>query len=428
MGKSDTDLLYKRRVYMLAQTYFVKDNQQELLLHAHKYDFDMLFFDQMVDFQQAMTISTADDLFVVDLDFLNSLQGADASRKMFFGEMLRQLPQNRSYVYLETSRQGSRYQLQRTLVESNCLAYAEKPISNESLIEKLFNLFTQKRRPDMSRVLSLGNSLPFDPGALKAQRIDLRVHDDLETFHTAVKQAQPDVVIIDEAAFRKSPAVLKIIRYNVESDPSLEIILHQHTPDAALTRQATEMGMDGILSATDPAVATPQLINRINKDLINKDRATGLLNKIGFKRKAYELIRHAEQEGKQLGLCIVDIDKFKTINDTWGHYFGDIVIKRMSLLLGAYVGEYDLLSRFGGEEFVMLFWDIDRDSLMAKLNKMREAFNAIPFEVEPADIRHFAFSGGVAFFPDLRSENELFLVADEKLYVAKTNGRNQICS
>ncbi|MBB5019620.1 diguanylate cyclase (GGDEF)-like protein [Chitinivorax tropicus] len=435
MSGIDTDQLFKRKAFMLAQTYFIKDNQRELLLHAHKYDFDILFFDQMVDFLQACAVSSNDDLFVVDLDSLYSLQKDRDNKTMFLSELLRQLPQCHRYVYLQTSRQGGRFLLQRTLVECNCLAYAEKPISNESLVEKLFNLFTQRRAPDASLIVALGRGFPFNRDLLNTARIELLEYQDVDSFNQAVKQRKPDIAIISEVMFTKMPAVQQVIRLNMETDPSLEIILHQTKMDAGAATRAIEMGFDDLLiEQQDPNITTRQLTNRIakiriNKDLINKDRATGLLNKIGFKRKAQDVIHLADQrDNLALGLCVIDIDKFKTINDTWGHYFGDIVIKRLSLLLGAFMGPNDLLSRFGGEEFVMLFWDIQRTPLIQKLNQMREAFHQLPFEVEPGDIRHFSFSGGVAFFPELKSESDLFLLADEKLYDAKQGGRNQICS
>jgi diguanylate cyclase (GGDEF)-like protein len=123
---------------------------------------------------------------------------------------------------------------------------------------------------------------------------------------------------------------------------------------------------------------------------------------------------------------VVDIDKFKTINDTWGHYFGDIVIKRLSLTLSSHVGEHDLLSRFGGEEFVVVFWDCSLEAGTRKLDAIREAFGAIPFEVAPGTVRHFSFSGGMAAYPEFKTGNELFLRADAMLYEAKQGGRNNI--
>jgi diguanylate cyclase (GGDEF)-like protein len=166
---------------------------------------------------------------------------------------------------------------------------------------------------------------------------------------------------------------------------------------------------------------------RTAKDLISRDRATGLLNKVGLQKRAQDWIQKAQQQGKPLAYGVIDIDKFKTINDTWGHYFGDIVIKRLSLVLSAYIGENDLLSRFGGEEFVMVFWDCDAQTGKQRMDMMREAFGRVVFQVTPEETRQFSFSGGLATFPECKSENELFLRADEQLYQAKQNGRNQIC-
>jgi diguanylate cyclase (GGDEF)-like protein len=140
------------------------------------------------------------------------------------------------------------------------------------------------------------------------------------------------------------------------------------------------------------------------------------------------LIRRAARENCPLAFGVVDIDKFKTINDTWGHYFGDIVIKRLALTLASHVGEDDLLSRFGGEEFVMVFWNCTLEQGWQKMDAMRQVFGTIPFEVKPGDVRRFSFSGGVAAYPDYKTENELFLRADAMLYEAKQGGRNRICT
>jgi diguanylate cyclase (GGDEF)-like protein len=205
----------------------------------------------------------------------------------------------------------------------------------------------------------------------------------------------------------------------------------QRRADPAQARRALDSGFDALLVMDDPGLLARQLINRadkihINRDLIGKDRATGLLNKIGLQKKAQALIRRAAMENSPLCFGVIDIDKFKTINDTWGHYFGDIVIKRLSLTLLPHMKEGDLLSRFGGEEFVVVFRDCTLEEGWRRLDAMRQAFGAIAFEVKPGDVRHFSFSGGLAAYPAYRSENELFLQADTMLYAAKEGGRNQI--
>lgn len=433
MDHYNNDQLFQKKVYFLAQTYFIKDNQHDLLLNAHKYDFDIFFFDQLIDFRQAELVADDDALFVVDLDVLYSLQTDRNNRTLFLNDLLKQLPANRQYIYLETEKQGGRFLLQKMLVDTNCLAYAEKPIANDLLVDKLFNLFARSRQNDMARVVYLGEHQPFDEAMLAGQAIELIHHADPQTLHRFVRQGKPDMVVIEDAAYEFTDVVARVIKKNLETDPSLEIVLFQHTRNAQLAAQAVADGFDEILPSQPSAILTQQLINRldkirINRNLISRDRATGLLNKVGLRTKAYEVIRRAAAGHIPLALGVIDIDKFKTINDTWGHYFGDIVIKRLSLTLANGIGAQDLLSRFGGEEFVLLFWNCTPDMAEAKLNQLREAFGRIVFEVTAGDQRQFSFSGGLAFYPRFKTENELFLHADEMLYQAKQNGRNRICA
>ena len=426
--------LYKNHVLLLSQSFFIKDNQAELQLHAHKYDFDIRFFNEVKDFVEAVVCDRGHSLFVIDLDALHNMQSdmADSRKTLMLSELLQRLPGDQSYVYLQSARQGGRFLLQQRLVDSNCLAYAEKPIANDVLVDKLFNLFVQRKRGDLVRLMYLGEPVGLDDGALLHRRIEVIHHADAQTLHLRVKDLQPDIVLITDAEYARTEAIVRVLKKNIEADPVREIMLLQRQPDAAVTARALASGFDDILLLTDPGVLASQLVNRankirINKDLIGKDRATGLLNKIGLQKKAQDLIRRAARENVPLAFGVVDIDKFKTINDTWGHYFGDIVIKRLALTLAPHIGEDDLLSRFGGEEFVMVFWDCTLEQGWQKMDAMRQAFGAIPFEVKPGDVRRFSFSGGVASYPDYKTENELFLRADAMLYEAKQGGRNRIC-
>ncbi|WP_269532528.1 GGDEF domain-containing protein [Chitinimonas sp. BJYL2] len=428
---ADSELLYQRTAYFLAQTFFIKDNREELLQCAHKYDFEIAFFDQLADFVDQLHHASDDDLYVIDLDVLNNMQ-TESNRTMFLGDLLKRLPAGREYVYLQTARQSGRFLLQRTLVENNCLAYAEKPIANDVLIDKLFNLFARKRSPERSRVVYLGDRHAFDTGMLREAAVEVFPHEDAQTLHQMVKQHRPDVVIIDDTFFMRTPVVAQVLKKNIEVDPSMEIVLLQGKPDALVSRQGIESGFDEIMLLKDRDILTRQMLNRllktrVNKNLISRDRATGLLNKVGFQRRAQETIRQAAAAGVPLSLAVIDIDKFKTINDTWGHYFGDIVIKRLSLLLDAHVGADDLLSRFGGEEFVLLLWNCDGAAAHQRMDAMRLAFGQLGFEVAAGDMRQFSFSGGVASYPQFQTESTLFLQADAMLYEAKQGGRNRIC-
>jgi diguanylate cyclase (GGDEF)-like protein len=417
----------------LSHSFFIKDNRAELLLHAHKYDFDIRFFHELSEFVAAVEQDGGESLFVVDLDALHNMQSdlRDARKTLLLGELLQRLPAGHRYVYLQSVRQGSRFFLQQRLVDSNCMAYAEKPIANDVLVDKLFNLFVQQKRGDLVRIAMLGAPPGWDERALLDQRLEIIYHADPHTLHLRVKDLQPDMVLIPDAEYERTEAVVRVLKRNIEADPVREITLLQRRADPAQARRALDSGFDALLAMDDPDLLARQLLNRaakirINRDLIGKDRATGLLNKVGLQQKAQALICRAAQEARPLCFGVIDIDKFKTINDTWGHYFGDIVIKRLSLTLAARMEEGDLLSRFGGEEFVVLFWDCTLEQGWRRLDALRQAFGAIPFEVKPGDVRHFSFSGGLAAYPDGRTENELFLRADAMLYEAKQGGRNQI--
>jgi diguanylate cyclase (GGDEF)-like protein len=426
--------LYKYRALLLSQNFFIKDNAAELRLHAHKYDFDMAFFSEVSQFVAAVEGDTGNGLFVIDLDALHNMQSdmLDSRKTLMLGELLQRLPAGKEYVYLQSSRQGGRYLLQQKLVDCHCLAYAEKPIANDVLVDKLFKLFVQQKRGDLVRLMHLGDMSGMDEACLHKARIELIAHDQAQTLHLRVRELQPDLVLVSDAEFARTESLAWVLKKNIEADPVREIVLLQRHPDAALMQRALANGFDAVLPAGDAELLCAQLVNRaskirVSKDLISKDRATGLLNKVGLQQKAQELIRQAAREERPLAYGVIDIDKFKTINDTWGHYFGDIVLKRLAVCLASHLGERDLLSRFGGEEFVVVFWDCTVEEGWTRLDAMRRAFSALPFEVRAGDVRRFSFSGGMAAYPACQTENALFLRADAMLYEAKQGGRDRIC-
>jgi len=285
--------LFKNKVLLLSQTFFIKDNKDELLLCAHKYDFDILFFDQMSDFVTAVESSEGNDLFVIDLDVLYNMQNDMSQQRrqtMFLSDLLQRLPANQNYVYLQTVRQGERFLLQQKLVESNCLAYAEKPITNDMLVDKLFNLFGRHKRGDSNTIIYLGDNAPLDTDMLTQHGVDMIQCFDARSLHLRVKETQPDIVLINETQYLNTEALVRVLKKNIEFDPGREIIMLQDKPEPRLARKALDSGFDEILNATDSDVLTRQLLNRINKiraskDLISRDRATGLLNKSVYRTK-----------------------------------------------------------------------------------------------------------------------------------------------
>ena len=158
------------------------------------------------------------------------------------------------------------------------------------------------------------------------------------------------------------------------------------------------------------------------------DKLTGLKNRMGFyydfnnRYKDYMI----PASGKTLSLFICDIDKFKNVNDTYGHNAGDDVLKFTAGLLESFCDEKDGVYRWGGEEFVMVMRDTDLDGAVKKAEEIRLKLMDSDIEADGNTIR-CTMSFGCALFDPAKAIEENVSVADEKLYNAKETGRNRVC-
>ena len=158
------------------------------------------------------------------------------------------------------------------------------------------------------------------------------------------------------------------------------------------------------------------------------DKLTGLKNRMGFyydfggKYKDYLI----PGSGKTMSVFIGDIDKFKRVNDTYGHNAGDDVLRFASHLLEEACGENDGLYRWGGEEFVMVMRDTDLQGAVKKAEEMRIKLMESDIDADGTMIR-CTMSFGCALFNPSKTIEENISNADERLYTAKETGRNKVC-
>jgi diguanylate cyclase (GGDEF)-like protein len=157
------------------------------------------------------------------------------------------------------------------------------------------------------------------------------------------------------------------------------------------------------------------------------DAKTGLLNAAAWQREADTEIVRARRTGDSLALLIIDIDHFKRVNDAHGHLVGDQVLVGVASMLRSQLREYDIVGRFGGEEFVVLLpaADIHEARQVAERLRIRIAHMAIP--VDDTLVR-VTVSAGVALM-SLHGDDliELLAAADLALYRAKELGRDRVC-
>ncbi|OGO65399.1 MAG: hypothetical protein A2030_09390 [Chloroflexi bacterium RBG_19FT_COMBO_50_10] len=168
----------------------------------------------------------------------------------------------------------------------------------------------------------------------------------------------------------------------------------------------------------------------VKPDASQRDELTGLYSRRGFLEKFTQALGKAKasQQEVPLSLALLDVDHFKTINDTFGHVTGDHVLVAVGEVIQEQVGNEALAGRYGGDEFVIVFQGLEREGAFLKLEQIRQELSRRELVVaDGKTIQGIFISGGVASFPvDGRTENELFRKADHALYRAKASGRKQI--
>jgi len=157
------------------------------------------------------------------------------------------------------------------------------------------------------------------------------------------------------------------------------------------------------------------------------DDLTGLYNRRYFDRHLSVMLSKAQEQDRDMALMILDIDHFKTVNDTHGHDVGDKVLKEFAVRLKRNIRGVDLACRFGGEEFVVLMPDTDMRQAEAVAERVREAIAERGFEVPDARPLNVTVSAGVALNESLGDTPETLVKrADVALYRAKREGRNRV--
>ncbi len=163
------------------------------------------------------------------------------------------------------------------------------------------------------------------------------------------------------------------------------------------------------------------------------DAKTGLTTAKWWHEYADQALAQARSRGRTMGLLIIDLDHFKAINDTYGHPFGDRVLRSVATELLAEVRDEDACGRWGGEEFVVALPDVgDERNVLRVAERIRRRIQAVVLEPpgrdDPAETTTITASVGGAIFPSagINTLDELLLSADTALYAAKNAGRNTV--
>lgn len=158
------------------------------------------------------------------------------------------------------------------------------------------------------------------------------------------------------------------------------------------------------------------------------DSLTGAYNRRFFDEMLKKQIALAKRRNEPLGLILADLDHFKNINDTYGHIAGDQALQQIASIMKNSIRSSDILSRYGGEEFVIIMPSIDISNAIKKAEGLRRHIESFQFQIGSAgQPPQITISIGVSSFPDHGTEYEtLIAAADLALYKAKKGGRNRV--
>jgi diguanylate cyclase (GGDEF)-like protein len=287
---------------------------------------------------------------------------------------------------------------------------------------------TLQERPRVL-ALALNGSIDWLRDPLEAAHMELKVFHQPELVLEALDASQPSALVLDQSG-SQSPVLCRLVRA-VPRWRDLPILLRAAAPGPLLA--GFEAGADDVLP-TD--IAPTELLARLRvrldrtrvfREQSNRDLLTGLLTRRAFTESVLARVAEAQRSRRHLSLCLMDVDKFKSVNDTYGHGVGDKVLSAFGTLLGTRFRLQDLRGRWGGEEFIIAFYGEWAESAREILSRVTAEFAKITFDGGQERSFNVTVSGGIATYPiDGRTLDELVNVADQRLYAAKQAGRNRI--
>lgn len=251
------------------------------------------------------------------------------------------------------------------------------------------------------------------------------------TIYSAVAEFSPEIILMDLYYPEILGMELAAVMRQQEQFQSIPIVFHSSDTDQTRQTVALQKGGDDYLTRpVHPEYLVLFVSSRVDRartlhSLMRRDSLTGLLTHTGIHEALEARIRSAHLDGKEVPFVIVDIDKFKRINDTYGHPIGDIVLKSLARLLKQRVWSADIVGRLGGEEFGVIINSMDAMTASRIFNEIRVDFAQIRHAFEGGGF-YATFSCGIASYPRYADLIEMENAAERAVRHAKKLGGNKV--
>ncbi len=247
---------------------------------------------------------------------------------------------------------------------------------------------------------------------------------------SVLESYRPDLILMDMYMPRFNGVEATRVLRQMAAYSSLPIVYLSGESAVGMQVEALRLGGDQFLIKP----FNPVLLAAVVKTKIERfretqrssrlDGLTGLLNHTAAKSKLKSMVTQVGERGA-MTVAMIDIDHFKSVNDTYGHQVGDQVIRGLAWLLKARLRSIDLIGRYGGEEFIIALPEVNPEQARQVIDRIRIDFSALP-HAHPGGALYVTLSGGVASFPFYDAAVTLTEAADKALLQAKRLGRNRI--
>ncbi len=259
----------------------------------------------------------------------------------------------------------------------------------------------------------------------------------------SLSDEDPDVVIMSLAPDDNDELRLASQIRSMEATRQTPILMVGDEEDADRLIKALEIGVNDyihrpideteLLARVRTQVRRKRYQDRLRSSFLHQlslaltDSLTGLHNRRYLTSHLDAVMAHMAEDGKPVSLLMVDIDKFKPINDTFGHAVGDEVLRAVARVLANNIRSFDLAARFGGEEFVVVMPDTDITVACAVAERLRKNLSAAPIVVADAAAEiPITISVGVSESRQGDTQKTFLKRADDAMYQAKNSGRDKV--
>ncbi|SFZ81944.1 response regulator receiver modulated diguanylate cyclase [Devosia enhydra] len=299
--------------------------------------------------------------------------------------------------------------------------------------------------PDNARILLVDPDLRSARRTIEqlGARHDVEMLSEPEEVPARIAGGEFELVIVSMALGDHDPLRVASQLRTMEQARTLPILLVAEEADRARVMRGLDLGInDFILRPVEKSELLARVATQVRRHryaqalrdnlsntlaLAITDQLTGLYNRRYFDRHLTLMMEKAREQDRDMAVMLIDMDYFKTVNDTHGHDVGDAVLREFALRLRRNIRGVDLPCRLGGEEFVVLMPDIDLRNAEGVAERVRSAVADRPFAGEDARSFGLTVSVGVAL-NELADDtpDSLLKRADVALYRAKREGRNRV--